>query len=280
MPVTIAAIADDQFETVLQAFNEGYEDYVVPFHLDATRLQAHLDSGSINLAASRMAYEDGRVIGIVLLGIRGERGWVGGVGVNKAWRGKGIGRQLMGAVIASGREQGLSVLQLEVIQTNTAAHNLYLSLGFQNTRRLLILERRPQALDTGSTANIRIESHDPAEVLARLAVLHTQPNPWQRQPDSLRPQLSRASGWIASQAGEPDACALAFAGENNIQWTDLACVAGHDEALRALTAHVHAMYPQATARMVNLPEDDPAWPVLSSQGYTETLAQYEMRLDL
>jgi GNAT superfamily N-acetyltransferase len=284
MPVTIAPIAEDQFDTVLQAFNEGYEGYIVPFHLEAPQLQGHIASGSIDLSASRMAFEEGRVIGIVLLGIRSQRGWVGGVGVNKTWRGKGVGRMLMQGMIESARERGLTALQLEVIEGNTAAHNLYLSLRFQNTRHLLILDRVFRSPDEQSTAptdtGIKIESILPADALPHTTAFHIRPNPWQREPESLLPQTARLLGWSALRDGILVACVVANAGEKTIQWMDIGCAVGEENALSALLSHVHTQYPQAVGRMVNLPEDDPAWPVLSSLGYTESLAQHEMRLDL
>lgn len=278
MPVTILPIAENQFDTVLLAFNEGYEGYIVPFHLEAPQLQGHIASGNIDLSASRLAYEDERVVGIVLLGIRGQRGWVGGVGVNRAWRGKGVGRQLMQSLIDSAREHGLTALQLEVIEGNTAAHNLYLSLGFQNTRRLLILDR---VFTTPSTnTGIKIEAISPADALLHTAAFHSRPNPWQREPESLRPQAARMTGWSAMRDGNTAACAIAYTGEKTIQWMDIGCAAGDEDALRALLSHVHNQYPQAVGRMVNLPEADPVWPVLSALGYTESLAQHEMHLDL
>lgn len=284
MPINIAPIAEDQFDTVLQAFNEGYEGYIVPFHLEAPQLQGHIASGGIDLSASRMAFDDGPPIGIVLIGIRGQRGWVGGVGVNKAWRGKGVGRMLMQALIESARERGLNVLQLEVIEGNTAAHNLYLSLGFKNTRRLLILDRvfmpSHESASASTVAGITIESISPADALPPVTAFHARPNPWQREQDSLRPQVARMSAWSALRDGNPIAYAVANAGEKTVQWLDIGCAAGEENALLALISHVHTQFPQAIGRMVNLPEDDPAWPVLSSLGYTESLAQHEMRLDL
>ncbi|MEO8612662.1 MAG: GNAT family N-acetyltransferase [Chloroflexota bacterium] len=283
MPVTVAPIADDQFDTVLQAFNEGYEGYVVPFHLEAPQLQGHITSGNIDLSASRMAFDEGRSIGIVLIGIRGQRGWVGGVGVNKAWRGKGIGRQLMQSLIASARERGLSALQLEVIEGNTAAHNLYLSLGFQNTRHLLILDRlfmSPDESTSPTDTGLKIASIPPADALPYTTAFHARPNPWQREPESLSPQTARFSAWTALRDGKIVACTIANAGEKNIQWVDIGCKTGEENALQALIAFVHAQYPQAIGRMVNLPDDDPVWPVLSALGYTESLAQYEMHLTL
>lgn len=286
MSVSIAPISPDQFDTLLQAFNRGYEGYIVPLHLDADQLRGHIEGGSIDLSASRMAYNEGEAVGIALLGIRGKRAWVGGVGVSLAWRGQGIGRQLMNAVIDAARQHNLDVVQLEVIQSNTSAHNLYLSLGFEDIRRLLILEYKPDssrglsAINPVSPTNVDvIQIVPPADALAHTH-LHPVPNPWQRERDSLRRLEPRMTGWLAQRDGKIIAFAVGIASEKAIQFMDLGFASGEDAALCALVAHVHNQYPEANGRLVNLGEDDPAWPVLSDFGYVETMAQYEMLLKL
>ncbi|MDR2764644.1 MAG: GNAT family N-acetyltransferase [Tannerella sp.] len=53
--------------------------------------------------------------------------------VLKAYRGKGIGRQLMNAVIAEAEKRLCSRLTLEVRQDNLVAQHLYRELGFHDT---------------------------------------------------------------------------------------------------------------------------------------------------
>jgi ribosomal protein S18 acetylase RimI-like enzyme len=281
MPVSIAPISPDQFDTMLQAFNQGYEGYIVPLHLETDQLHGHIEGGSIDLSASRMAYSDGEAVGIALLGIRGKRAWVGGVGVSPAWRGQGVGRLLMNALIEAAREHNLDVVQLEVIQGNTSAHNLYLSLGFEDIRRLLILEYKPDSARDLSPINLYdIQIVSPADALVHYASFHAIPNPWQRERDSLRRLEPRMTGWLAQQDGQTLAYAVGFASENGIQFMDLGLASGEDAAFHALVAHIHDQYPEANGRLVNLGEDDPAWPILADFGYVETMAQYEMLLKL
>jgi ribosomal protein S18 acetylase RimI-like enzyme len=49
------------------------------------------------------------------------------------YRGKGIGRQLLEAAVAIGRERGCSRITLEVRKDNFSAQHLYQSLGFGET---------------------------------------------------------------------------------------------------------------------------------------------------
>jgi ribosomal protein S18 acetylase RimI-like enzyme len=53
--------------------------------------------------------------------------------VLKEYRGKGIGRQLMNAVISEAENRGSNRVTLEVRKDNPTAQNLYQSLGFEDT---------------------------------------------------------------------------------------------------------------------------------------------------
>ena len=52
--------------------------------------------------------------------------------VDHSQRGKGLGRDLMGAVIAEARSMGVATLALNVIAENDRARSLYSSLGFDD----------------------------------------------------------------------------------------------------------------------------------------------------
>ena len=59
----------------------------------------------LDLAASRVARAGGEPVGIALLGLRGDRGWIGGMGVVPGARREGLGRRLMAAVIEQARSR-------------------------------------------------------------------------------------------------------------------------------------------------------------------------------
>jgi ribosomal protein S18 acetylase RimI-like enzyme len=63
------------------------------------------------------------------------------VGVDPAWRGRGVGRTLMEVAIARAWASGACAVTLDVAWGNEAARSLYESLGFQST-----LERRSRLL--------------------------------------------------------------------------------------------------------------------------------------
>jgi ribosomal protein S18 acetylase RimI-like enzyme len=62
-------------------------------------------------------------------------GYIKRVVVHPAYRGQGIARQLMKALIAFSHEQGLTYLDLHVFEQNLPAIRLYESLGFREEHR-------------------------------------------------------------------------------------------------------------------------------------------------
>ena len=112
-----------------ELFTAAYEDYVVPFAIDEPMLEFLETAFDLDLDASLLAFLDGEPAGLVNLGIRGDEGWIGGLGVVAAARRRGLGRTLMEAAHAEARARGVRRVWLEVIDTNTSAFALYEQLG-------------------------------------------------------------------------------------------------------------------------------------------------------
>ncbi len=77
-----------------------------------------------------VAEEQGRVIGYGGLLKVLDEGDITNIVVEEAYRGKGIGRQLVKALLSEGKRCGLNAFTLEVRAGNAAAIHLYESLGF------------------------------------------------------------------------------------------------------------------------------------------------------
>ena len=275
MELSIIPASQLAFEDVLAAFNAGYEGYIVPINLNAEQFQSHLVNNDIDLDVSRVAKAGVEVVGIALLGRRNLRGWVGGIGVIPAYRNRGVGRQLMEALLEAARGSGLATVQLEVIVGNDAAYHLYQKIGFQTLRRLLILERSPAPVEE---RHVEVQTVSPVEALSHYGRLHTIPNAWQRERETLLKSADKLTGWIVNHNGQVSAYGVAIVQPENLRWFDLA--AKDEDALHGLLTHVHSLNPDATARLVNLGEDDPVWQALSPLGYHEVMRQWEMRLAL
>jgi ribosomal protein S18 acetylase RimI-like enzyme len=63
--------------------------------------------------------------------------------VQKAYRGKGVGRKLMNAIIEEARQRKCSRLTLEVRKDNCRAQQLYQSLGFDEAPNQMLFWQKP-----------------------------------------------------------------------------------------------------------------------------------------
>lgn len=100
------------------------------------RIEAFVRESIANDAAQFMAVDGDRVVGWadVLPAWAHAVAHVGslGMGVLPAYRGRGIGRRLLGACIAKAWAQGITRIELEVRVDNERAIGLYRSLGFEH----------------------------------------------------------------------------------------------------------------------------------------------------
>jgi ribosomal protein S18 acetylase RimI-like enzyme len=225
-------------------FNAGYEGYVVPFRVDASQLENMIAAWQIDLSRSRISPGEG----VALLGIRGERGWIGGLGVVPAARRRGIGRALMEAVLAEAPPD----VTLEVIEQNEPAIRLYEDLGFERARILEVW-----SLDAGvPPAEVREAEPSPAG---------EQDLPWQRADASLRPGYERL---------EVDGGAAVIRGAGAVV-SLLQLRADHLDAARALVAGARGR--GTGLRFVNVPEGHLGTAAIAELGGKLDLRQLEMR---
>ena len=73
----------------------------------------------------------------------GDEGEILNLGVAPAHRGKGVGRVLIGGMLATLRARGVRTVYLEVRDSNAVARRLYESLGFREVARRARYYRRP-----------------------------------------------------------------------------------------------------------------------------------------
>lgn len=77
---------------------------------------------------------DGVVVASAMFGYDGHRGWVNYLGVDPAFRGRGIARALMAAGEDLLRERGCPKLSLQVRSDNAGAMAFYAALGYTADR--------------------------------------------------------------------------------------------------------------------------------------------------
>ncbi len=275
------------FSALVAALNRAYSDYTIPIHVTEASLRAMFARDDIALANCAVAVEHGEVVGTGLLGVRGAQGWVGGMGVVPGKRGQGIGGQVLHHLLARARALGVQTLRLEVLEGNERAHALYRQHGFQDVRRLHMLERPPHKKATAPPQNtFHIAPAPPETLLEYYESFHDVRNCWQRARPSLERLAPHSQGWTLCHASAPSGgYILGQFTSYSVLVFDLATPTWLEGSQRlankvALLAHLHRHFPHALGHAYNVAEDDPALGAYHALGYQTHLRQIEMELRL
>lgn len=126
----------DDFDLIHTAFVEAFSDYVVTFAPTREQLTEMLTRRAYLPEASIGAFDGGKLVAFTLNAVDGERAYDSGTGVVPSHRRRGLGRAMLDFMTPRLRERGCTQYVLEVIESNTAAVELYRSQGFEETRRL------------------------------------------------------------------------------------------------------------------------------------------------
>ncbi|MCC7451691.1 MAG: GNAT family N-acetyltransferase [Anaerolineae bacterium] len=267
------------FDQLADLYNQTRIDYIVPMPMNGKRLAEYVHNYDIDLDASAVALNaDNLETGLIMMGARDNRSWATRLGVIPERRTHHVGQCLMELLIAEARRRGLGLVQLEVIKGNEPAHRLFLKLGFQPTRELLIIRRPP-----GKPAA------DLAPVGATITPIADASIPdylQQRAPDAAwteeTPSLLHAGGlkglYIQLSSGETGWIIFQRA---PFQLTHFAFNAGASQTMmQALLYSVHQQNAMQDTKIENVPVDHPTWPVFQKLGYLEVFRRTEMYLYL
>ena len=178
--VALEAAATLSTAQLADLFTAGYEGYYVPVSIDEAAFRFMAVTWDFDLGASRVAVGESVPVGICNLGVRGEEGWIGGVGVVASRRGEGIGEQLMRAVQSEARARGLKRIWLEVLVQNEPAIRLYEKLGYQHVRELEVWSLGELVLQEH-----KVRSVDVAAAQRRIRAARDEREPWQRADETV-----------------------------------------------------------------------------------------------
>jgi GNAT superfamily N-acetyltransferase len=256
-----------------EVWNRGYAGYFFPVLYSEAQLAQHIRAGSLDLGSSLIHTENGVPVAFCFLGRRGDRGWIGGVGVAPAHRKKGLARRLFAAQLEVAAPLGLASVTLEVLRQNWAK-KVYAAAGFVPTRDLVMLTGRlPDNALAPPGARLATE----AVFQAHHARLHRgSPACWQRELPSLvpGPTPERSEVLAVGPEASPSAMLVVGAQPGGLRIRD---GAAQDEVAAAqIVAALAARHPGASLTIVNEPEHSPLHRVLAAAGLVERLAQHEM----
>jgi len=272
-------------EQLVAAFNLSFEGYFVPMVQTVDSLRALVEVNDVTLAHSFVAVDaNGGPGGIVLLAIRGARGWIAGMGLAPRWRGQGQSAPLMQAALAEARALGLVSVELEVLAQNTPARSLYTHLGFNNIRSLAVFTGPLAEGATLTNESPQIQELPIERALAEVAALHQVEPTWQRDLPALR-RMTPTLHATGLMDGDMIRAILIFMpsglGFSIMDFGSRAPTptARCDDAI-ALVRALMSPTPGAPLRAINVPPGDALGDALVALGCPMPHTQWEMKLKL
>ncbi len=85
-----------------------------------------------NPGLSRVAEVDGKIVGAVMCGHDGRRGWIYHLAVAQEFRGRGVGKMLLDDCVRGLQDAGLKRAIILVEGKNAAGHKFWLREGWEN----------------------------------------------------------------------------------------------------------------------------------------------------
>lgn len=269
-------------EKLTWAYNQARVDYIVPMPMNPKRLQAYIDHYDVVLERSIVAMHEDRILGLSMLGSRSNppHTWITRLGVLPVKRRHGAGQAMMEYMIEQSKEVGAEYIILEVIKNNIPAHRLFVKLGFEEVRQLLILRRPPGAPDEEiDVPPYEVEFFGTEQAIAFLRRRNSVPSWLDETPslinagnlEALRVRIDNgAHGWLVFQN-------TTFQLARLVPQTE----AGDPRLVARVLAHaLHSRYDIKDTKTENVPLKDPHLPGLKDVGYIESFRRIEMKLDL
>lgn len=90
-----------------------------------------------NPSTNFIAQENHEIIGVILCGQDGRRGYIYHTTVKENYRGQGVGKALVSAVIAALKKEGINKVALVAFAANESGNKFWESLGFAQRNDLV-----------------------------------------------------------------------------------------------------------------------------------------------
>lgn len=95
-----------------------------------------------------VAIDNQDVIGTVMAGYDGHRGWIYSIAVSSKYRKEGLGSKLLSFAEKMLLEKGCMKINLQIMEGNEAVEAFYLANGYQTEKRISMGKRLPQNIKT------------------------------------------------------------------------------------------------------------------------------------
>ena len=271
MDYKLRPASDYPLPDLVNYLNLGFENYLVPIHLDLPYFLTMLRKDGTDLTVSRVLIADGTPVGIALIARRGWTSRLAAMGISPEWRGKGAGTWFMNELLREARERGEREMVLEVIEQNEPAVALYTRSGFEIVRRLVGFIRR----DAQEQEADPLEKVDLRE-MARLVWMYGLPDlPWQISAESIAqmnpPARAYRDGPAFVAVSNPEA-------EHVVVWSLLVMPEARGNHLGARTLrNIIAQFPGKTWHVPAVCPEEFAGTFQQAGFERESLAQWQMQ---
>jgi ribosomal protein S18 acetylase RimI-like enzyme len=125
----VASVADA--EALARLINAAFrveQPFIEGDRIDAPGVRSYMAKGKFLVAE-----DSGRLAGCVYVELRGDRGYLGLLGVDPPRQGSGLGRKLMDAAENYFREAGCRAIDLRIVSARTPLPSFYRHLGYLET---------------------------------------------------------------------------------------------------------------------------------------------------
>lgn len=249
---------------------------------------------AIDLAHCIVAREGtgGPIVGIALLGRRGDDGWLADFAVSPERRGQGLGHRLMAAYLEQARSLGIRRVEFDVLTVNAPALRVYEAAGFRRDQRIDRFNARAQnlGLDESKAGDLQVAPLPRERIpVWFLDTMADQPPPcWERDLPSILNGID-TKALVASQGGDEKAVLVytierfatgPLSAHLHIAFAGFREDAGADH-LRALLAEAVGDTGQEVDIIAGLePIDSRLAAVLRELGFRQVQPSYNMRQEL
>ena len=279
--MTIEIIPADHFtiQELTELYNQTRVDYLVPMPMNADRLNEYVHDFDVDLHQSCVARDtDGQVLGLSMLGFRGQTAWITRLGVLPAARRTGAGSALMNCMLENANKLGARQTHLEVIKNNSPAYNLFLKTGFIEKDTYLVMRHAPRPMTVPMQGELSWLNFDEA-----LEKLESYPHhlTWINAIESMRNtpnteglQIELSNGGLGWLIYRNTKFTLRSTFSHLIMHTEQ----GQPEEVGIqLLSHLHSHYPHHDTYAENIHEADPHLPAFHALGYFTNFSRIEMR---
>jgi ribosomal protein S18 acetylase RimI-like enzyme len=279
--MTIEMVSADRFtlQELTDLYNQTRVDYLIPMPMNAERLIEYVHDFDVDLHHSSVARgADGQVLGLSMLGIRGQTAWITRLGVLPSARRTGAGSALMDHMLENAAKLGAKETHLEVIKNNEPAYKLFLKKGFIETDTYLVMRHAPRPMSTALPGEITWLGFEQA-----IEALETYPKhlTWINAVESMRNSTNMEglrislpnghSGWLVYRNTK-------FTLRSTLSHLIMHTENGNPQEVGTqLLSHLHTHYPHHDTYAENIQGLDPHLAAFEAVEYFINFARIEMR---